>query len=100
MTGNPGSMNYSESVATPMNIKLKINGHGASTDNVGSSVEDAILAKIKEQLTQKLAGVRCPDHGQSPKLEFEGDSIKNLKIQIRACCGWAREEAQRVLNQK
>jgi hypothetical protein len=93
-------MNYGGSGATHMNIKLKVNGHGTSTDNAGSAVEDAIMAKIKEQLTEKLAAVRCPDHGQSPKLEFEGDSIKNLKIQIKACCGWAREEAQRVLNQK
>jgi hypothetical protein len=83
-----------------MNIKLKINGHGTESDNVGSAVEDAIMAKIKGQLTEKLTAVRCPEHGQSPKLEFEGDSIKNLKIQIRACCGWAREEAQRILNQK
>jgi hypothetical protein len=83
-----------------MNIKLKINGHGTESDTVGSAVEDAIMAKIKGQLTEKLAAVRCPEHGQSPKLEFEGDSIKNLKIQIRACCGWAREEAQRILNQK
>lgn len=83
-----------------MNIKLKVNGHDTSTDNVGSSVEEAILAKVKEELTHKLAGVRCPEHGQSPKLEFSGTSLKDLKIQIQACCGWAREEAQRLLNQR
>jgi len=83
-----------------MQIKLRINGRDASPDNVGSAVEDAILAKVKEQMTQKLSNLRCPDHNQAPEPEFEGDSLKNLKIQIRACCGWMREEAQRVLNQK
>ena len=85
---------------TPMTIKLKINGHDTSTDNAGSAIEEAILAKVKADLTQKLEGVRCPDHGQSPKLEFSGTSLKDLQIQIKACCGWAREEAQRVLNQR
>lgn len=93
-------MNHSPCGVVPMNIKLKVNGHDTSTDNVGSSVEEAILAKVKEELTHKLAGVRCPEHGQSPKLEFSGTSLKDLKIQIQACCGWAREEAQRLLNQR
>jgi len=35
-----------------------------------------ILAKVKEQMTQKLSNLRCPDHNQAPKLEFEGDSLK------------------------
>ncbi len=83
-----------------MQIKLKIDGRDASPNNAGNAVEDAILAKVKEQMTQKLSNLRCPDHNQAPKPEFEGDSLKNLKIQIRACCGWMREEAQRVLNQK
>ena len=83
-----------------MQIKLKLNGRETSPDKIGSAVEDAVFAKLKEQMTQKLANVRCPDHNQSPRLEFDGDSLKTVKIQIRACCGWAREEAQRVLNQK
>jgi len=83
-----------------MNIKLKINGRDASPDSLGSAVEDAVLAKIKEQMTQKLSGLQCPEHNQAPKLEFEGNSLGDLKIQIRPCCEWMREEAQRRLNQK
>ncbi len=51
-------------------------------------------------MTQKLANLRCPQHDQAPKLEIEGDSLKSLKIRIRACCDYMRDEAQRVLNQK
>jgi hypothetical protein len=75
-----------------MNIKLKINGREVSSDNPGSAVEGAVLAKVKEQMTQKLS--------QTPKFEIEGDSIQNLKIHFRPCCEWMREEAERVLNQK
>lgn len=69
-----------------MNIKLKINGRE------GSAVEGAVLAKVKEQMTQKLS--------QTSKFEIAGDSIQNLKIHFRPCCEWMREEAERVLNQK
>ncbi len=72
-----------------MNIKLKINGREVSSDNLG-----------KEQMTQKLSNLRCPEHNQTPKLEIEGDSIQNLKIRFRPCCEWMREEAERVMNQK
>ncbi len=83
-----------------MNIKLKINGREVSSDNLGSAVEGAVLAKVKEQMTQKLSNLRCPEHNQTPKLEIEGDSIQNLKIRFRPCCEWMREEAERVMNQK
>lgn len=83
-----------------MNIKLKINGRNVSSESVGSAVEDAILAKVKEQMTQKLSHLRCPEHNQTPKIEIEGDSLQNLKIHFRPCCEWMREEAERVLNQK
>lgn len=83
-----------------MNIKLKIDGRDASPDRLGSAVEDAVLAKIKEQLTQKLSGLRCPEHNQVPTLEFGGNSLSDLKLQIRSCCQSMREEAQRRLSQK
>lgn len=83
-----------------MKIQLKIDGHNASSNNVGAAVEDAIVAKVKEQMTQKLANLRCPQHDQVPKLEIEGNSLKSLKIQVHACCDYMRGEAQRVLNAK
>ena len=83
-----------------MNIKLKINGRDTSPDGLGIAVEDAVLAKVKSQMTEKLKDVRCPEHGQAPKLEFSGDSLKTLKIQMHPCCEWMREETQRLLNQK
>jgi hypothetical protein len=83
-----------------MNIKLKLNGRQVSPDQLGSAVEDEVLAKVKAQMAEKLKNLRCPDHGEAPKPEFDGDSLKNLKIQFRTCCGWMREEAERVLNQK
>ncbi len=51
----------------------------ASSNNVGTAVEDAIVAKVQEQMTQKLANLRCPQHDQVPKLTIEGNSLKSLK---------------------
>ena len=83
-----------------MKIQLKIDGHDASSNNVGTAVEDAILAKVREQMTQKFANLRCPRHDQVPKLTIEGNSLKSLKIQVHACCDYMKGEAQRALNEK
>lgn len=58
-----------------MNIKPKINGREVSSDNLRSAFEGAVLAKVKEQMTQKLSNLRCPEHNQTPKFEIAGDSI-------------------------
>jgi len=83
-----------------MNIKLKINGRDASPDGLGAAVEDAVLAKVKYQMTERLKDVCCPEHGRAPKVEFSGDPLKNLKMQTHPCCAWMREETQRLPNQK
>ncbi len=82
-----------------MQVRLKINGRDASPNNMGSAIEDAILAKAKERMPQKLSNLRCPDHNQAPKLGFEGDSLKNIKDSKPCLLRMRREEAQRTLCQ-
>ncbi len=83
-----------------MKITVRVDGREASPDHLGNAVEDAIVTKVKEQMTQKLSNLRCPEHDQVPTLEFEGSSMKGMKIRIRACCDYMRQEAEQALNQK
>ncbi len=42
--------------------------------------------EFKQRTAQKLAGLRCPDHNQPPRLKFHGDSLQSIDIQLSACC--------------
>ncbi len=55
------------------------------------------LEEFKERTSEKLRGVRCPVHGQPPKLRFQGSSLREVSIQISACCATLMEEANRAI---
>jgi len=42
--------------------------------------------EFKERTASKLRDLRCPDHHQPPRLKFQGSSLKNINIQMSACC--------------
>lgn len=42
--------------------------------------------EFKERTASKLRDLRCPDHHQPPRLKFLGSSLKNINIQMSACC--------------
>jgi hypothetical protein len=81
-----------------MQIRFKLNGRELKESSVEISVEEATLAETKEQLTAKLAGVRCPEHNRPPLLEFEGDCLKTLKVRVEACCETLRSFSVSALN--
>jgi hypothetical protein len=48
-------------------------------------VENAVN-QFKERTESKIRDLRCPDHNQPPRLQFHGSSLKNINIQMSACC--------------
>jgi hypothetical protein len=42
--------------------------------------------EFKERTALKLRDLRCPDHNQPPRLKFQGQSLRNIDIQLTACC--------------
>ena len=83
-----------------MQIKFKIGGKDVGSGKLESTIEDAALQKVKEQLSAKIAAVRCPEHAQPPVLDFEGDSLKSLKVKIKACCETCRGLAAAAISAK
>jgi hypothetical protein len=45
------------------------------------------LDQFKTATAGKLAEVRCPVHRQAPRLRFEGESLREVTIQLSGCCG-------------
>lgn len=41
---------------------------------------------FKRETLRKLEDVRCPDHHQSPRLNFRGATLHEISIQMTTCC--------------
>jgi hypothetical protein len=44
------------------------------------------VERFKRETEQKLRGLRCPEHRQSPRLRFHGTSLRDITISLSGCC--------------
>jgi hypothetical protein len=51
------------------------------------------VEEFKEQTLRKVRDVRCPDHKQPPRVRFMGATLRDITIQMSACCAKCAELA-------
>ncbi len=61
--------------------------------------EDAVL-EFKRNTGRKLHGLRCPDHGQAPRLQFRGATLRDITIHMSGCCGKLIEMANKAISER
>ena len=61
--------------------------------------QDAVL-EFKHNTGRKLSGLRCPDHGQAPRLQFHGATLRDITIQLSGCCGKLIEMANKAVAER
>jgi hypothetical protein len=44
------------------------------------------VERFKQSTREKLRGVRCPEHHQPPRVNFHGDSLREITISLSGCC--------------
>jgi hypothetical protein len=44
------------------------------------------VERFKQSTKEKLRGVRCPEHHQTPRLHFCGSSLRDITISLSGCC--------------
>jgi hypothetical protein len=49
-----------------------------------SSLEQ--VANFRERTARKVRDLRCPVHGQTPRLRFQGATLREVTIQMSGCC--------------
>jgi hypothetical protein len=69
-----------------LEIIFEINGKRVDPDCLGNVLEQAILQSIKDYIQKKLGAIRCPEHGQAPKVICKGKSVKDLSFEVTGCC--------------
>ena len=83
-----------------MQLKFKLDGREIAGGNLEAALEEIAFLKTKEQLRAKVADVRCPEHNQTPQLEFDGSSGQAMKVRIKTCCETLRGLAVAAMNAK
>jgi hypothetical protein len=58
------------------------------------------IQEFKDQTARKLQDVRCPDHRQPPRLKFQGQTLRDVSIQLSGCCGKLLTLANRAIAQR
>jgi hypothetical protein len=58
------------------------------------------VEEFKERTASKLSDLRCPDHHQPPRLKFQGASLKDINIQMSACCNKLIDLANRRIAER
>jgi hypothetical protein len=60
---------------------------------------DAVL-EFKQSTGRKLLGLECPDHRQTPRLQFHGATLRDITIQMSGCCGKLIQMANKAIAQR
>ena len=55
------------------------------------------VQQFRENTQRKLRDVRCPDHRQQPHLKFRGSTLRDVTIQMTACCNKLADLANRAI---
>ena len=53
---------------------------------VAGAAASETVEEFKRRTLDKLHDVRCPDHKQAPRLNFRGATLRDVSIQMSACC--------------
>jgi len=61
------------------------------------NLTEATFKAAQEGIQRKVAGVRCPTHGESARAEFINKTGNQLEYKIHACCEPAVEAAKAAL---
>jgi len=44
------------------------------------------VEEFRERTARKVRDLRCPVHGQTPRLRFQGSTLRDVTIQMSGCC--------------
>ena len=61
------------------------------------SVEREQVEMFKQATEQKLRTVRCPKHRKQPRVRFEGDNLREIRVSVSGCCHELMELANRAI---
>jgi len=69
-----------------LEIHFEINGRRVDPRNAGDALKAAVLKSVQDLIAAKVSAVRCPVHGEGPKIVAHGSSLDKLSMTVSGCC--------------
>jgi len=77
-------------------MEYRIGNRKVSRSEWERHLREAPLEAVKDDVRKKIARVRCPIHGQRPRVEFR-KTVRGFDTSITGCCDDVVKHAQRAL---
>ena len=71
-----------------MNVELRLNGVRVAHGDLARRLGESVTAMTKRAVEQRLAALRCPEHGRAPRVISSGSADR---LQVETCCAAAAE---------
>ncbi len=73
-------------------IKLSVKANVNSID-----LNRKIIRTLEAKLEREISSLICSVHGQKPKLSLSGESLDDVRLDIRGCCDEIIQKAREKL---
>lgn len=67
-------------------VTFQINGKEYSAERATDAIAGASFALVAAAVQEKIGNTRCAAHGESPRVNVVGTSLKDLKFEVSGCC--------------
>jgi hypothetical protein len=69
-----------------IDVTFEIGGKKVSPNRVRDELGKVILKQVTENIKKALSSVRCPEHGEHPRVIVKGRSMDSLNFEVHGCC--------------
>lgn len=80
-----------------IDVRFEVGGRRVNPNNLGNALEKAVYSQVRDSIAKSLRGVRCSEHGSSPRVTVKGRSLDNLSFEVEGCCQDLIDRALRQL---
>ena len=80
-----------------IDISVEIGGRKVNPKNMKDEIEGMIVSGIVDSVKKSVRGIRCSEHGKTPRMKIIGRNIDNLSIEVSGCCDALKDQVQRKL---
>jgi len=79
-----------------VDIKLKMNGRTIKPEEIENEINREILKKIIATIRDKVENIRCPIHGEKPKIICVAKSLEDIDLKVEGCCDTLISEVKKA----
>lgn len=80
-----------------IDISFELNARKVSPNNIGNSLESAMLNSVKDSISKSVGSIRCAEHGERPKIKAKGRSLDSMSLEVTGCCDALIDQVKKKL---